>query len=116
MLFLVGILSVVVAGVGFIVLHVALTQKTAELRVGGWVLVWGAILNIAGMVYFVPESSLYTLGQQQASHPIYVTPYQGYYDPMGGMPPRECEMEKQKKSKKMHLDAPPAPADAGEAK
>ncbi|MDX2073659.1 MAG: hypothetical protein SFX19_04755 [Alphaproteobacteria bacterium] len=57
--------TVVVAALGFVALHFALTHKTAELRVAGWVLVIGALVNSFFFFYY-PES-----------------PPQGYGAPLG---------------------------------
>ena len=55
-MYFITLLSVVVIAMGFTVLHYALTHKSAELRVAGWVLVIGGFLNIIA-VFFLPPST-----------------------------------------------------------
>ena len=52
MTWLITLLSIVVAAGGFIILHFALTERTAELRVAGWVLVIGSVVNTFLIFYF----------------------------------------------------------------
>lgn len=50
-MYLVTLLCTVVTAAGFIVLHYALSHKTAELKVAGWVLVIGGIANAFAAIY-----------------------------------------------------------------
>ncbi len=101
MTFLITLLSVVVVAAGFAVLHYALTHKTAELRVAGWTLVIGGLMNIGGVFYFAPshDAGYGSMGKSCCS------------GMMGGWEsgkPKQCRG----KEAKMHLDPPPPPPPA----
>jgi hypothetical protein len=103
MLFIISLLSLLVISGGFIILHFALKHRTAELRVAGWVLVIGGVLNIAGSFYFRPPASFI----QGAMFPMHdPAKYSGWHGPK-----KNCHMrEKLEKLDKVALEAPPPPA------
>ena len=67
MTYLITLASIIVMAGGFVVLHYALARPTAELRVAGWTLVVGGLLNIAAVFYFPPIND----GVRPASAPVY---------------------------------------------
>ena len=54
MIFIVSLLCVIVIAAGFSVLHFALFHNTVELKVAGWSLVIGGVVNLFCVFYFAP--------------------------------------------------------------
>lgn len=98
--FFITLLSLLVISGGFIILHFALTHRTAELRVAGWVLVIGGVLTIAGAFYFRPPVPMAGAGHEMT----------------GGWraPKKDCNAHERRVAphEKVMLEAPPPPADA----